>query len=85
MATRARAERGGPSVKEQFEGRVRKWVKKWSAVSDKKLAKVQLLKWVQLGKSSWQQHRSKRTEDAIMNNLEATFACRREDRTNFRP
>lgn len=65
MATRARAERGGPSVKEQFEGRVRKWVKKWSPVSDKKLAKVQLLKWVQLGESSWQQYSSELAENAI--------------------
>jgi hypothetical protein len=48
MATRARQERGAV-VKEQFEGRVRKWAKKWMPISDKKLAKLLLLKWVQLG------------------------------------
>jgi hypothetical protein len=48
MATRARQERGAV-VKEQFEGRVRKWAKKWMPISDKKLARLQLLKWIQLG------------------------------------
>ena len=53
MATRARAERGGAGgvVKEQFEGRVRKWSRKWTPVSDKKLSKVQLLRWVHLGEA----------------------------------
>ena len=53
MATRARAERGGAggqgAAKEQFEGRVRRWFKKWVPASDKKLSKIKLLRWVQLG------------------------------------
>ena len=51
MATRARAERAGGqgAAKEQFEGRVRRWFKKWVPASDKKLSKIKLLRWVQLG------------------------------------
>lgn len=48
MTTRARLAQG--VVKEQFEGRVRKWKRTWSTVgktSEADDARLQLLKWVQ--------------------------------------
>jgi hypothetical protein len=50
MTTRASAARG--TTKELFDGRVRKWVKEWTPVSDdrkKSETALKLLKWIQTG------------------------------------